>query len=35
MKKLLKNENVQATLIIAGVFILTGLIAMYFLLADK
>jgi hypothetical protein len=34
MKKLLKNENVLATLIIAGVFIVTGLITMYFLLAE-
>jgi hypothetical protein len=29
---LLKNENVMATVVIAGVFIVTGLIAVYFYL---
>lgn len=30
----LKNPNVQATIVIAAVFIITGLVSLYFILAD-
>ena len=37
MKKLnssVKNENVQATIVIAAVFLITGLISLFFILAE-
>lgn len=30
----LKNPNVQATIVIATVFVITGLISLFFILAD-
>jgi hypothetical protein len=30
----LKNENVQATIVIAAVFLITGLVSLFFVLAE-